>query len=268
MRWQRCLRRLHDLGRELEGRPPRKWERAGSHLVQQHSKGPQIAGSSGRLALQHFRRHVGERAAADGGCGSGGRGGFRRRGAVSIRQAKVHDLDAAFLGNQHVRAFQIAVNDASLVRVREGFGHLDAVVEHFVQAQSLFGNPIAQPPAIHELHDDEVVPADLIDAVDRADPWMSERRCRARLEQKLVAQGAASGLGQNLDGDRSVELLIAGAVDHPHRAGADDVEDGVVPERGPGSQWRHGGRSNRLPVICAPIKTFATGSRRRPLLSH
>ena len=242
---QRRWRRLQDLRRELEGRPTRERKRAGRHLVEQHSESPQIAAGSGRLALQHFRRHVGERAAADGGYRSGSRGGFRRRGAGAIGQAKVHNLDAPLLGDEHVRAFQIAVHDSSLVRVRERFGGLDAVVEHFVQAEPLFGNPVAQPPAIHELHDDEVVSGDLIDAVDGADPRVSERRCRTRLEQELLAQGSRPGLGQHFDRHRPLELFIAGAIDDAHRAGADDVEDGVIPERGPGSQWRHGKLSRR-----------------------
>ena len=59
---------------------------------------------------------------------------------------------------------------------------------------------------------------------DRA-RFLEEPRERARA---LVGRGV-----QRLDRDRRAQLAVLAAIDHAHAAGADPVEDAVVPEHQP-----------------------------------
>ena len=53
---------------------------------------------------------------------------------VRLRQAEVQQLGAC-LRQHHVAGLEVPVNDAGLVRGREGIGDLDAVVERLVEWQ-------------------------------------------------------------------------------------------------------------------------------------
>ena len=103
---------------------------AGRHLVEEDAERPDVALEVGRRAVQHFRRHVGER--------SGNRLGRRRyrrrlRCAVvaeprhAVRQSEIEHLGAAVGGDDDVAALEIAVDDVLRVRVLDRVGDLQAV---------------------------------------------------------------------------------------------------------------------------------------------
>jgi hypothetical protein len=115
--------------------------RAGQHLVEQSAERPDVRTPIDRPAARLFRGHVSrgtedyaaarQRRARE--CrGQIGRthGGHRR--VQGLRKAEVEDLDRAVGRDFDVRGFQIAMDDATLVRRLEAFRDLSGDCDRFV----------------------------------------------------------------------------------------------------------------------------------------
>ena len=108
---------------------------SGEHLVDENAEGPDVRPPVDRPAAGLLGRHVGRGAEDDPGGGPGvgeGRGlrevgGGSRPGTVArprLGEAEVEDLDLPVGGHLHVGGFEVAVDDALLVGLLEGLGHL------------------------------------------------------------------------------------------------------------------------------------------------
>jgi len=69
--------------------------------------------------------------------------------------------------------------------------------------------------------------------MDGLDVGVVEFRKRFSLLAEALAGGLVSqrAFGKDFDGNVSAQMLIAGALDHPHAPAADLFDDAVVPER-------------------------------------
>ncbi len=71
-----------------------------------------------------------------------------------LRQAEVEDLDLVVCRDLDVRGFQIAMNDASLVRRLEGFGNLHGDAERCLHRNRAALNAVGQGFPLDQLEDD------------------------------------------------------------------------------------------------------------------
>ncbi len=129
-----------DAGHQRCRRVPLKGTTPGGHLIENDSHGEQIGSLVHRLAVELLRRHVGRSTHQHPfACQSrprrhlGQLAVLARRGRSQLCQAEIEDLDASVLGHHHVGGFQIAMDDAFVVRHREGVGHGNRDLEELRQ---------------------------------------------------------------------------------------------------------------------------------------
>ncbi len=122
----------------------------------------------------------------------------------------------------------IRVHDAAAVRAREARSDVERATQGALAVQRPAVELLAEGEPLDELHDDEGDALVLLDVVDGRDAGMGERRRGPRLLEQ--AEAAARALGEHLERDRTFELGVAGAVDHPEAALAEPALDAEVPE--------------------------------------
>ena len=130
-RWQWCGRFLQNRRRKLHGRRAGEGQCAGRHLVQNDPKCPDVRARIGRFANDDFGRHV-------TGCAHHHTGLreslLRLRPSIFVAvlvssDAEIQDLHATLRHDDDVRALEVAVHDAVLVRVAYRIGDLNAVAD-------------------------------------------------------------------------------------------------------------------------------------------
>jgi hypothetical protein len=153
------------------------------------------------------------------------------------------------------------MDDAVLMRRGEPFQELQRVVEHRAQRECpLLTQPFSQRLALEQLGDDVGDAVFLADVVDRQHIGMIERTRRPGFgfEPTESVWHSIGMCRQHLDGDGSFQPGIAGTVDRPHAAGADEGDDLVWPEPGPWGDGHGGGLYGRGPA-------HSPESRHRPI---
>ena len=148
----------------------------------------------------------------------------------ALRQTEVQNLDPAIRCDDDVVAFQIAMDDAPLVRMRERIRQLPSVVHDMLRRHRAGVQHRAERPSFDQLHGDIGLPLGFADFVHRADVRMIERGGGARFTHQ---PGACGGIvkvrGQEaFDGDVSIELLVAGPIHLAHSTSAESADDAVV----------------------------------------
>ena len=152
------------------------------HFVEHDAERKQIASRVDLVAARLFRRHV--RHGADGFAGF--RRFLRRRklghrkridsrralGMRELRDPEVQNLRLITIGDEDVRRFDIAMDDAGGVGGVECVRNLRAQVERGVDRQRVAADLSAQRRAAQELHDKERQIAVPSDVIQRADVWM------------------------------------------------------------------------------------------------
>ena len=131
-----------------------------------------------------------------------------------------------------VGGLQVPVYDAGSVRGGQGVGHLRGDAQRFGEPHAFARDQFVEGLAIHQLHDDEGLPVLLADFVDGDDVGMVQRGSRfSFLDEAGAAVGiAAARFGQQLDGDETIQALVAGLVDLSHAALADLFQQGEMPQ--------------------------------------
>ena len=107
---------------------------------------------------------------------------------------------------------------------------LNAQIQQFVSPQRFARDTLSKRLALQQFHDDVgpvFVPADV---VDRADVWMVQGRCGARLSAKSIQRLMIGGvlIGEELQGDVAAESSVFGPVDHTHAAAAERIENSIM----------------------------------------
>ena len=157
-------------------------------------------------------------------------------------ESEVEHLHNARGRNLDVGRFQIAVNDAVLVRRFERIGDLMPDVQRLADRDRPPGDPLGERVAVDELEDERGRAVHVLEAIDGTDVRMIQRRQQARL---AVEAGAPLGIGReearkDLDRDIAPELRVARAVHLAHAAHAEPREHFVVREAVPDQQRGRG----------------------------
>ena len=95
------------------------------------------------------------------------------------------------------------------------------------------GDQVLQRHAIQELHGDEHAAVFFADVINGADVGMVQRRSGLRLAPEAFQRLRVlrDVVGQELEGDETVQARVLGLVDHAHAAAAELSEDAVVRNR-------------------------------------
>ena len=115
------------------------------------------------------------------------------------------------------------MDDAALVRGFQRIGDLTRDRERVVERQRTLGDLFRQRLALDELEHQRGAAIHVLEAVNRADVGMIQRRQHARfaLEAREAFWIAREQPRQDLDRDLATELLIMGAIDLAHAASAE-----------------------------------------------
>ena len=125
------------------------------------------------------------------------------------------------------------MDDALGVRVGERVRDLDGEVDRAPRVERASRDDGVERRARHVLEREKELPLILADFVERRDGGVRQRHRRARvLEEALAAGGVVDHLGRDhFHGDRASEACVARAEQLAHSAGADAIENLVLPER-------------------------------------
>ena len=232
-------------------------------LEQHHAERPDVASGVRAVTEQRLRRDVGERARDGGGALRAVdrlRDRFARARFEPAREAEIEHLDAVLRTHDDIGGLEIAMDDAALVRMREGAGDLRAVPEHGFDGQAVERQHLGERAAVDELHRDEHAAAGIADLVDGADVRMIEVRGRAGLVEEPAAILGCGRSGRSaanqLDRHGALQPLVAGAIDHAHAALAEAGLDAVLPERLADHRVTSDSRAERR--IRRPARGFGT----------
>ena len=210
--------RRHQLVRRqaMEGRM------AGEQLVRHAAERVQIGAIVGRrIARRLLRGHVRRR--ADGGAELRQRRPDRPllRGGDRLGDPEVGD-DGRSSGEQDVVGLDVAVDDASIVRVGERLGNVAQDVDRRVDLDGPVREPGAQTLAVHERHRVVRQPLEIARGDDRDDVRLLKRRRELDLPlEPLGRHGGGELRGEHLDDDPSPEAALEGHEDAGHATAAE-----------------------------------------------
>ena len=238
----------------------------GKELEENAAERPDVGAPIDDVSTRLLGTHVGGRAhqrAIERQGDSRGSAGARRRPGHALGQAKVEDLGAAGSGEHDVAGFQVAVDDALLMRGVNGQRDL-------VRDPSRLGlrdagpGPIAERDPGDELHRDRRSGRRLEEPVDMRDVRVIERRQQARFagEARARFRIRSEGFGQHLDRHVARQREIPGPEHASHAAGANRRRDLVGPNPVALCQFRH-----RRDSTC-PTLLLRLGEERGPERIH
>ena len=147
-----------------------------------------------------------------------------------LREPEVEYLRVAAIGHEDVRGLDVAVNDALGVRRVERIRDLNADVEQRVDTEWLGAHPVLQCAPFQEFHREEGPSLGFLDFVDRADVWMIQRRCGARLALEALERLRIADeiVREEFQRGKPAEPRVFGLVDHTHAAAAQLLDDAIV----------------------------------------
>ncbi len=195
---------------------------AREHFVQDETERVDIGPRGDFAPRQLFRRHVAWRP-RDLGCAAAT--------FSEIREAKVHEVRPAPPVDQHVRGFQVAVQDLALVCGRETGAELAGELERLVRWQ-----PADAPQqrreilAVDVFHREEVLAAGFRDVVHAADVRMRDlpRQPDFLMEARQPVGAMRELLRQELQRDRLSELQVVRTIHLAHATAAQQSDDAVA----------------------------------------
>ena len=154
----------------------------------------------------------------------------RNRWIRDLRQSEVQNLGMSALGNEDVRRFDVAVDDAFGMRGIKGIRNLDAERENQFRVHRAIADAVLQGHAVEILHGDEVLPTALINLEHHADIWVVQRRRRLGLALEAGERLRVLGyfIGQELQGNKAMQLDVLGFVDHTHPPAAEFFDNAIV----------------------------------------
>jgi hypothetical protein len=207
--------------------------------VQQHAEAPEIGPRIDRLTERLLGRHVRQRADRSARSGVGQR---RPIDVVAVGEqlgdTEVQYLHVPFRRQHHVRRLQISMHDATLVRLGERVGDLDADRRRLAGGERRSGEPRGERFPGHALHDEIRQAVDLEHVEQCGDSGMRQARERERLPAeahpaRLVAEGLRR---QRLDRHVALQSRVARAIHDAHPAGTEPLHHLVGSEPGSHSE--------------------------------
>ena len=133
-------------------------------------------------------------------------------------------------GDEDVGGLDVAMDDALGMRGIERVGDLYGQRQQRVQFQGTPADAVAQRHSLQKLHGYEGATVLLADIVNGADVGMVQRRCSLGFALKAGQGNGAAGqvVGQELEGNETMQADVFSFVDHPHAAAPEFLEDAVA----------------------------------------
>ena len=198
------------------------------HLVRQDAQGKKIRFGIQSLAAHLLGRHVGRRSELPDV--------LRQHRGFNERDAEVRDFRGPVVRHQDVRGLDVPMDDPLRVGGVQSRRDLTHDRHGFLELQARLDDDPLESRAGDELHDDEhlaglvvladVEHADDVRVVDAAQRPAFARESFPRLSGLL--RGQPPDRMEHLDGDRSMDDGILGAVDDSHRSPSDGFEQDVA----------------------------------------
>ena len=164
---------------------------AGEHLEEDRAGGEEIAAGIDGLTLDGLGRHVARRAHDHSGPRDvGGRAG--RAVQLGTGQAEVEQLHAV-RRQEHVRRFEVAMDDAARVQRRERGQNLEADRDRLGHVQRTASQLLRQRLTLEQLHGDEQAAGVFADLVNLTDVGMVDAGRRARFTPQPLARRLVAG---------------------------------------------------------------------------
>ena len=122
------------------------------------------------------------------------------------------------------------MNDPFAMRRLEPIEHIGGNSQHLILGQRPMLHQFLQRRAIEKLHGDEGVAVFFAYVVNSADIGVTQRRSGTRLAEEALPQcGVVSVLvGQELEGNKTLQTRVFRLIDNPHAALAELSEDVVM----------------------------------------
>ena len=235
-------------------------------LVDDAAEGPDVGAPVHGLPTCLFRAHIcgrpddaverrGQRRLVDGGR-AGGR--IQRLG-----QTEVEDLDRAVGAARDVGRLQVAVHDALLVRGFERAANLAGHQDCFSDRQWTLGDPVLERESVDQFEDQHRVALVLLQAVDRGDVGMTQRREELRLapESFEAMRIGREALGQDLERHAPPEPRVLRGIYLAHAPDADEADDVIRADPSAGLEW-HTTSAGRRRIIASRRPSAMAGTPR------
>ncbi len=173
-----------------------------------------------------------------------------------LRSSKthVHQLDEAFLSDQHVRRLDVPMHDPAIGGMLKCIGKLRGVIDGIINRKDTTpGDQIANVRPLDVLEDDVVPIAMAAGIEDTSDTRMIELGSTLRLVSETPLQiGIVADKRDHLDRNRSVQLLILGAKHRPHSSSTNQLLEQKVIQSLPEQDL--GDRSRRTLHWVQPVR--------------
>ena len=199
----------------------------GEHLVEHHAQGKHIGALVHRVARDLFRGHVAERTRHSSRHRQRGRGQRCLRSRVP-GQAEVEELDPQ-LSQEHVRRFQVAVNQPRTVKCRDGVHERQQHVERLGHGHGAAQQSLRQQLAFEQFHDQERLSLVFTQLIQPARMRMLEGRGRARFsDEPFRGRGVVALVVEQLHRHATPELAIERLIHVAHTAATERTLDHVA----------------------------------------
>jgi hypothetical protein len=198
---------------------------AGEHFVEDDAEGIDVgAVIDGVWLFDLFGRHV--MRGAETGAAAGERifgDGFGHE----FGDAEVGDFHAAARVEKDVVGLDVAMEDAFVVGILEGFADARDDGEGLVGVDGAGAHGLAEVHAIDIFHQQIKKRAGLAEVVNGDDVWMIEFGEGAAFAGEAFGKVSlfSERLGENFEGDQAIEFWLAGFVNETHPALADEFND-------------------------------------------
>jgi hypothetical protein len=167
-----------------------------------------------------------------------------------LREAEVQHFNGSVGSQLDVRRFEIAMDDALVVRRFEGFRDLLRDGQRLVERHGAAPQPLRQVVALDKFHHEGLDALGVLQPVDGRDVRMIERGedFRFALEPRDAFRVSRERLGEDFDRDVAIEPRVARPIHFAHPARPDSGENLVRTEARASGQWHE----SSLILVVAP----------------
>ena len=232
---------FHDGDHRVGGRITFEGTLAAQHFVQHGAEREEVGARVNGLAAHLLRRHVADCAHHCAWVGDGRDGfGGAAAGDGRTREAEVENLDVPVFAEKHILGFQIAMDDALVVRGREPASDLHRDIRRFAHRHRPLLHSRAKGFTLEEFGDDKDMAVVGAGVVNGENVLVGEGGDGSGLPLEPGEPVSVLGKGPRQDFDRHVtpQPRVMGAVDLTHAARANQFGDFIRPKAGSGSE-RH-----------------------------
>src|SRR5208283_4501529 len=157
-----------------------------------------------------------------------------------LGQTEIKNLGVAALGEEDVRGFDVAMDDASSVSGVQCVRNLDGERQNQLGFHRTPRDAVLQCQPVQKLHGNERMTIVLADFVDRADVGVVQGGSCACFPAEAFERLRVLSyvLGQKLQRDKAAKFRVLGLINNTHASAAELLDDAVVRDDLADHSWR------------------------------